>query len=275
MFIVLSVKHDTMHNVHRKKYPWNTTWCTDVHVHRVVFQWHLCDAHFCIMLCHSRVSHPSLQCAGAFVASSTLSQTIKHHVFFIRFFCWKWSTNSVQTHTHTSLVNHAMNTIYLTSMHNFQLGMFQTIWMHDCMVSKYVFVAYVFFFFKLFFRFSTCISKLYFSTLNVFRWTSFKNKLDVFQWNFPLLGFSNLISKLDYPKSAANPNLARSSRCQVQTESWLNLDWVQSDSRYPHHPHLSSSSSSSCCRRLWTWKKIVCRRWSKSGASRRLGLDWV
>ena len=238
-----------------------------------MFQWHLCDAHFCIMLCHSRVSHPSLQCAGAFVASSTLSQTIKHHAFFIRFFVEN-DQPTVYRHTHTRLwwimrwtqfiwLRCTISNLECSKQYGYMIARFPNM----CLLHRIVSNCFSVFQHV----FPNCIFQHWMCSDEQVK----KNKLDVFQWNFPLLGFSNLISKLDYPKSAANPNLARSSRCQVQTESWLNLDWVQSDSRYPHHPHLSSSSSSSCCRRLWTWKKIVCRCWSKSGASRRLGLDWV
>ena len=156
-----AVKQDTMHNVHRTNIietRHDAQMCMCI---MSCFNDIFCDAHFCIMLCHSRVSHPSLQCAGAFVASSTLSQTIKHHVFFIRFLL-KNDQPTVYRHTHTSLVNHAMNTIYLTSMHECSKQ-------YGCMIAWFpnMFVAYDFF--KLFFRFSTCISKLYFSTLNVFR----------------------------------------------------------------------------------------------------------
>ena len=100
--------------------------------------------HIFASCCVTVVSHTLLFDVRAPSWRAQLSHKLSNTMHLcIRFFVEN-DQPTVYRHTHTSLVNHAMNTIYLTLMHNFQLGMFQTIWMHDCMVSKYVFVAYDF-----------------------------------------------------------------------------------------------------------------------------------
>ena len=154
-----------MHNVHRKK--------------NILETRHDAQMCMCIMSCFNDifamlifavtvVSHTLLFNVRAPSWRAQLSHKRSNTTYFSCTFCLKWSTNSVQTHTHVSGESCDEHNLFDfdAQFPTWNVPNNMDAWLHGFQICVCCIR------FSLLFRFSTCISKFYFSTLNVFRWTS-------------------------------------------------------------------------------------------------------